>query len=107
MKKVFLPTQHEEIGYEAVWVKELSPNTGEIDNLPVFAREYKFRDIIEYDPGTSTAIRIVNDGGYTPTEIIRYSGKFQDEKVRREAEGYCIEGWQPGIMAITKRCDRR
>jgi hypothetical protein len=33
-----------------MWVKELSENAGEIDSLPFFTWEYKFRDIVEFTP---------------------------------------------------------
>jgi len=102
MLKILIPLQHDELSYEGVWVKELSANTGEINNLPVYTREYKFRDIIEFAPETNRAIRVVEDGGYTSTQIVRYEGRFKDEKAKWEAEGYVIEGMGRGRLAVTR-----
>jgi hypothetical protein len=89
--------------YEGVWVKELSQNTGEINNLPIFTRKYKFGDIIEFNPESGEAIRLVHDGGYTPTETVKYEGDFQAERERREAQGYIVEGWSPGVLGMTRK----
>jgi hypothetical protein len=103
MIKILLPLQHKELTYEGVWVKEFSPNRGEINNLPVYTKEYKFADIIEFDPETSRAVGVVQDGGYTAAEIIRYHGKFEDEKAKWEAKGYVIEGMGRGKLAIASK----
>jgi len=104
MIKILIPLQHEQFDYEGVWVKELSQNTGEINNLPVYTKEYKFGDIIEFDPQTSKAIRVVQHGGYTPTQIVKYEGQFADAKLKWEDEGYVIEGMGQGRLAVTKKC---
>jgi hypothetical protein len=107
MKKILLPVQHQGIGYEGVWVEELSSDVGKIDNLPVFSNHYKFGDIIKFDPVTSKAIGIVQEGGCTPSEIVYYDGDYKDEKAKWEAEGYIVEGWQPGVMAVAKKHEHR
>lgn len=101
--KILIPLQHEELSYEGVWVRELSCNTGEVNNLPVFAREYKFGDIIEFAPETSKAIRVIQHGGYAPTDVIEYAGEFADEKAKWEAEGYVVEGVCTGKLAVAKK----
>lgn len=105
--KILLPLQHEELSYEGVWVKELCGNIGEINNLPVFTREYKFGDVIEFDPVTYKAMQVIRDGGYTPTEIIGYRDRFADEKTKWEAEGYVVEGIEKGKVAITRKYRER
>jgi hypothetical protein len=105
--KILLPLQHDELSYEGVWVKELSDNTGEINNLPVFTREYKFGDVIEFDPITYKAMRLVRDGGYTPAKTIEYEGTFTDAKAKWEANGYVIEGIGHGKLAVTKKYTER
>jgi hypothetical protein len=107
MMKILLPVQSGGIGYEGVWVEELSSNIGKIDNLPVFSQQYKYGDTIKFDPVTCKAICVIREGGYTPTEIVQYKGKFEDEKAKWESAGYIIEGWQPGVMAIAKKRERR
>lgn len=92
------------MSYEGVWVKELSDNTGEINNLPVFTRQYKFADVIEFDPMTHRAIRLVRDSGYTPTEIVEYKGRFRNAKAKWEAECYVVEGIGRGKLAVAKKC---
>jgi hypothetical protein len=101
--KILLPLQHEELSYEGVWVKELSDNTGEINNLPVYTRKYKFADVIEFDPVTCKALRVVRDGGYTPAETIEYNGRFADEKAKWEAKGYVVEGVGEGKLGVARK----
>jgi hypothetical protein len=91
------------LNYEGVWVKELSENTGEINNVPIFTRKYKFGDIIEFDPETGEAVRVVQDGGYAPTGMVKYEGDFQAERKRWEAQGYIVEGWLPGVLGVTRK----
>jgi len=88
---------------EKVWVKRLSKNTGEINNIPFLSQNYKYKDIIEFDPLTLDATRVVKDGGYTPTKIVEYKGNFMKVRAEWEAKGYEIEGVVPGILAVTKR----
>jgi hypothetical protein len=92
-----------EFSYEGVWVKELSENTGEINNLPIFTRKYKFGDIIEFNSESGEAVRLVQDGGYTPTEMVKYERDFQAERERWETQGYIVEGWLPGVLGVTRR----
>jgi hypothetical protein len=102
MLKILLPAEGDESGSEGVWVKRVSANTGEINNLPFLSRKYKFGDIIEFDPKTNEAVQLVRDGGYSPTRIITYRCRFEDEKKRLETEGYIIEGICVGFVAVTK-----
>ena len=91
------------MSYEGVWVKELADNIGEINNFPVFTSEYKFGDVIEFDPVTYRATRLIKDGGYTPTEIVEYSGRFAEAKAGWEASGYVVEGISEERLAVTKK----
>jgi len=93
--------------YEGVWVKELSDNTGEINNLPFFNSEYKFRDIVEFDPETGKVVKLIRDGGYTPTKLLKYNGDYQRERAKWEAKGYEVEGFQQGLMGVTRRLDSK
>lgn len=89
-------------------MKELCGNIGEINNPPVFTREYKFGDLIEFDPVTYKAMQVIRDGEYTPTEIIAYKDRFADVKARLESDGYIVEGIEEGKLAITRKyreCD--
>lgn len=69
----------------------------------MFSKEYKFGDIIEFDRETGEAIRVIEDGGYAPTQIVRYEGKFQDEKANWEGKGYEVEGMGKGILAVARK----
>ncbi len=89
--------------YEGIWVKELSENTGEINNIPFFTKEYKFGDVIEFDLKSKEVKRLIQDGGYTPTEMVRYKGGFQAERRKWEACGYEVEGYSLGIMGVTRK----
>jgi hypothetical protein len=102
--KILLPLEHEELSYEGVWIKELTGNTGEINNIPLYTKEYKFADIIEFDPQTHKVIRLLQDGGYTPAETVEYNGRFADEKAKWEAKGYVIEGIATGKLAVARKC---
>ena len=88
---------------EKVWLRRLSRNTGEIDNIPFLTRDYKYKDVIEFNPLTLDAIKVISDGGYTPTEIIKYTDGFDNAKAEWEAKGYEIEGVMLGVLAVTKR----
>ena len=101
--KILLPLQHEELSYEKVWVKELAENIGEINNLPVFISEYKFGDVIEFDPVTYRAMRVVKDDGYTPTEIVEYIGRSAEVKASWEAESYEVEAISRCKLAIASQ----
>ena len=101
--KILLHLQHEELSYEGVWVKELAENIGEINNLPVFTSEYKFSDVIEFDLVTFKATRLIKNGGYTPTEIVEYSGSFAEDKAKWEASGYVVEAISRCKLAIASK----
>ena len=101
--KILLPLRHEELSYEGVWVRELAENSGEINNLPVFTREYKFGDVIKFNPITGKVMWVVEDGGYIPTEIVEHSGSFADAKAKWEAKGYVVEGIGRERLAVAKK----
>jgi hypothetical protein len=86
-----------------MWVKELSENAGEIDSLPFFTWEYKFRDIVEFNPDTGGVVRLIQEGGYAPTEPVKYSGDYQRERAKWQVRGYEVEGFQQGLMGVTRR----
>jgi len=88
---------------EKVWVKRRSYNTGEINNLPFLTKVYKYKDVIEFDPQTLNAIRVVKDGGYAPTQLVRYKGGFSEAKAEWEAKGYEVEGMVLGILAVARK----
>ena len=92
------------MSYEGVWVKQIANNIGEINNLSVFTSEYKFGDVVEFDPVTYRAMRLLNDGGYISTEMVEYSGSFTDAKAKWDAKGYLTEGISKGRLAVTKKC---
>lgn len=100
--RIRLPTESG-FTYEGVWAKELTENTGEINNIPIFTREYKFTDVVEFDSESREVTKLLKDGGYTPTEMVRYEGDFQAEKRKWEAIGYEVEGYSPGIMGVTRK----
>jgi hypothetical protein len=88
---------------EKVWARKLSYNTAEIENLPVISLDYKYKDVIEFDPQTLNVTRIIRDGGYSSTEFIEYKGEFPKAKREWKAKGYQVEGLVPGILAVSRK----
>ncbi|PIU14100.1 MAG: hypothetical protein COT21_01155 [Hadesarchaea archaeon CG08_land_8_20_14_0_20_51_8] len=91
------------ISFESVWVRKVTHNIGEICNLPLFAENYKYKDLIEFDPETREALDVIKDGGYYPTELKRYKGTFSAAKTKWETKGYIVEGFAPGILGLSVR----
>jgi len=87
---------------ETVWAHRLTDRTAQIDNLPL-ASGYKYKDVVEFDPETNRAIRTIQDGGYSPTQFVKYKGSFSRHRAKWEAKGYMVEGMMEGIMAVTKK----
>ncbi|MEK6590581.1 MAG: hypothetical protein AABZ11_07870 [Nitrospinota bacterium] len=65
---------------ECVWVKPVTNNIGVIDNLPLVATKYRYKDIVEFNTATWEAIKVISDGGYRKTELLDYEGSFFNEK---------------------------
>ncbi len=107
MIKVTLPFEDKYLSGENVWVKPLGGDTGEINNLPVFATKYRYKDIIRFDPNTWDFIEKVADGGFTRTKVHEYTGKFSEEKAYWESKGYVVESFAPGVLGVSRRRSKK
>lgn len=103
MIKIQLPVRGGSILYEGVWVEESSATTGRINNLPVFSRQYKYSDVIEFDPESHHVLRILEDGGYMRTRLIIYKDDHATAREKWERKGYLVESLSEGLLGVTKK----
>lgn len=88
---------------EGVWLQPTGHNAGEILNLPVVVRRYKYMDIVEYDPDSKVVRRLVQDGGYTRTKFVGYEGESRIAIQDWLNRGYMVEHLTPESLGLTRK----
>ena len=107
MTKIGLPTREKGIETEWVWAKRVNDRIAEIRNLPSLATNFKYKDLVEFNPKTGAAKKVVFDGGYIKTQVFPYPGDFSNEKGYWESWGYIVEGVEEGIISVTRKRKNR
>ncbi|MEO0092982.1 MAG: DUF4265 domain-containing protein [candidate division WOR-3 bacterium] len=100
-QKVKIKIRKPGITYETLWVRCLSANTGEINNIPIFTKRFKYGDVVEYDSKTFEVKKLISNGGYTKTKFAKYEGDPEPTIEKLMDDGYIVELWQ-GLLAVTK-----
>jgi hypothetical protein len=106
MIKIGLPTKEKNIT-EWVWARRINDGIAEIRNLPSLATNFKYKDLVEFNPKTGAAKKVVFDGGYIKTQVFPYPGDFSNEKGYWESWGYIVEGVEEGIISVTRKRKNR
>ena len=105
--KVRIPLKSKIFNSENMWVEKLSNGVGKIRNIPYFATQYKYGDIVKFDPETMIVQKVISDGGYTRTRFCKFTGDRQLENEYWFDKGYIIEFISSNMIVVCRPRDKK